>query len=188
MVFPVIIIALLLATVIYIANNYQDNGVQSILQSCSALAAGYFGLEGLIKNKPEDLKLDSEKQFAETDLKMNEKTNIAGTSCFAEPDNVEKSVDSGLLTDKMGLGSDNYILTAFEQKQAGDYEGAILYYLFALDNDPAIEDVFWILLDICALYKELRQPDMAKEMLDNYSSKYEDIINEDIRDQIISNL
>jgi hypothetical protein len=91
---------------------------------------------------------------------------------------LEKSVDSEENIDKMGIENniqdgnsmtiEECIEEAFRLKGSGDCEGAILYYMYALDKQPNKELTFWIILDICVLYKSLGLQEMALEILNNY--------------------
>lgn len=118
--------------------------------------------------------------------------------------NLEKSVDSEKNIDKMGieineqdhahmealeqLSIDDCVEEAFRLKSSGDAEGAILYFMYALDRKPAKELVFWIILDICALYKESGQVELARDILSNYSDNYGDIMDASIKAEIESSL
>lgn len=77
---------------------------------------------------------------------------------------------------------------AFRLKESGDFEGAILYYMYALDRKPDKDLVFWIVLDICVLYKSLGQIDFAHEMLSSYVDSYSDVMDSSIREEIERNL
>ena len=77
---------------------------------------------------------------------------------------------------------------AFRLKELGDLEGAILYYMYALDRKPDKELVFWVVLDICVLYKSLGQIDFAHEMLSGYVGSYSDVMDSSIREEIERNL
>lgn len=77
---------------------------------------------------------------------------------------------------------------AFRLKQTGDFEGAILYFMYALDKKPQRELTFWIILDICVMYKSLGQQDLALEILNGYYEAYGDTMDVRLRDEIIRNL
>ncbi|MGE5614396.1 MAG: hypothetical protein ACM3XR_08315 [Bacillota bacterium] len=109
---------------------------------------------------------------------------------------LEKSVDSEENIDKMGIENitdrdsitiEECIEEAFRLKESGDFEGAILYYMYALDKEPSKELTFWIILDICVLYKSLGQLEMAIEILNNYYM-LGDIIDEYSKEEIEGNL
>lgn len=87
---------------------------------------------------------------------------------------------------KMGLL--DCIDEAFKLKEAGDREGAILNYLYALDQQPDDDMVFWLILDICVLYKELGQVELAKDILEGYVDKYGHVMEEAVRIEIEKNL
>lgn len=77
---------------------------------------------------------------------------------------------------------------AFRLKEAGDFEGAILYYMYALDRKPDKDLVFWIVLDICVLYKSLGQIDFAQEILSGYVGGYSDVMDSSVKEEIERNL
>jgi tetratricopeptide (TPR) repeat protein len=77
---------------------------------------------------------------------------------------------------------------AFRLKELGDFEGAILYYMYALDRKPDKDLIFWIVLDICVLYKNLGQIDFAQEILSGYVDGYSDVMDSSVREEIERNL
>ena len=83
---------------------------------------------------------------------------------------------------------DSYIDEAFRFKQEGDYESAILYYMYALDSKPEDSLVFWVILDICVLYKEMGQIELAKQILESYVELYGNVMDTQVRDEIMRNL
>lgn len=83
---------------------------------------------------------------------------------------------------------EEYIDEAFRLKESGDLEGAILQYLYALDENPENELAFWIVLDICVMYKSLGQVELAKDILNNYYDQFGDIMEDDVKDEIERNL
>ncbi|MEN2774688.1 hypothetical protein ABCY62_06480 [Acetivibrio clariflavus] len=76
----------------------------------------------------------------------------------------------------------------FKLKEQGDYEGAIINFLYALDSHPPDDVAHWILLDICVMYKQLGQVELAKEVLDNYVKEYGIIMDEGLKYEIELNL
>lgn len=83
---------------------------------------------------------------------------------------------------------DEIIDEAFDLKGKGDFEGAILNFFYALDNEPSNDIVFWIVLDICVLYKQLGQVELAKEVLESYVSHYGELMDKAVRYEIELNL
>lgn len=94
----------------------------------------------------------------------------------------------GESTDELRLSVEEYVDEAFRLKSAGDLEGAILYYMYALDAKPEKELVFWIVVDICSLYKTLGQTALAKDILESYVSSYSDLMEDAVRLEIERNL
>ena len=112
--------------------------------------------------------------------------------------NLEKSVDTSENIDKMGienmkqdseiLSIDECIEEAFRLKEQGDAEGAILYFMYALDKKPHKELVFWIVLDICVIYKAFGQQELAFDILNSYNDVFGDIMDVSVRTEIENNL
>ena len=90
------------------------------------------------------------------------------------------------MADKLSL--DECVDEAFRLKSQGDCEGAILYFMYALDRKPGKDLAFWIVLDICVLYKSLGQADFARDMLATYFDTYNGDMDKKVRDEIESNL
>lgn len=77
---------------------------------------------------------------------------------------------------------------AFESKGSGKKEEAIEYYMKALVHEPEKEMIFWIILDICTLYKQLGLNDLAGSILEGIVSQYGSIIQPDVKEEIMKNL
>lgn len=60
--------------------------------------------------------------------------------------------------------------------------------MYALDKKPHRELTFWIILDICVMYKSLGQQDLALEILNGYYEAYGDTMDGRLRDEIVRNL
>ena len=115
-----------------------------------------------------------------------------------EENSEEKSVDSTENIDKMGIENnihDNDIMTieecideAFRLREAGDFEGSILYYMYAIDKKPQKELTFWIILDICVMYRSLGQQDLALDILNGYYDIYGDEMDGSVKEEIVRNL
>ncbi len=83
---------------------------------------------------------------------------------------------------------EEFIDKAFDLKTEGNYEEAVLNYMYALEKGPEKELVFWIILDICVLYKNLGQAELAAEILEGYISNYGDLMDESVKMEIERNL
>lgn len=84
--------------------------------------------------------------------------------------------------------ADELVLRAFECKDSGNREEAINYYMMALQASPKDEMIFWIVLDICSLYKQLGLSDLAKIILEGIIKQFGSAIQPDIRQEIMNNL
>lgn len=86
------------------------------------------------------------------------------------------------------LAIDEIIDEGFRLKEKGDYEGAIINFLYALDRRPADDVARWIVLDICVMYKQLGQVDLAREVLDSYLTEYGIEMDDALKSEIELNL
>ncbi len=84
--------------------------------------------------------------------------------------------------------ADTLIRKAFECKGSGRKAEAIEYYDRALQHNPHGEMVFWIVLDMCALYKQLGLNDLARSILEGVVSQYGNLIQPEIKMEIMNNL
>lgn len=80
------------------------------------------------------------------------------------------------------------ILKAMEYKDAGRKSEAIECYMTALEKSPTSEMVFWIVLDICALYKQLGLSTLAQSILDGLAAQFDGAIAPEVRAEIMNNL
>lgn len=118
-------------------------------------------------------------------------------------ENDEKNVDTSDIIDKMGIDmiperaypipdqgqSLNEIIDkAFQLKQQGNEIEAAALYMIALDKNPDNETAFWIVLDICAIYKATGHADLAEDILLTYIDTFEDMMSEEVKDQILLSL
>jgi len=86
------------------------------------------------------------------------------------------------------IAIDEIIEEGFKLKEKGDYEGAIINFLYALDRRPADDLARWIVLDICVMYKQLGQVELAREVLDSYLKEYGIEMDEALKSEIELNL
>lgn len=113
----------------------------------------------------------------------------------------EKIVDTSDIIDKMGIDAvtdsahpvpeqqgnslTEIIQKAFLLKQQGDITEAAALYMAALDQKPDNETAFWIVLDICAIYKTIGHADLAEDILLTYIDTFEHLMSEEVKDQIL---
>ncbi len=86
------------------------------------------------------------------------------------------------------LDLNSCVLRAMEYKDAGRKSEAIEYYMAALEKAPKREMVFWIVLDICTLYKQLGLSILAQSILEGLASEFGDAIAPEVRAEIMNNL
>jgi len=118
-----------------------------------------------------------ENELAEIDVVENELSQI-GT--------VEAERSQALLIDENDAKS--FVLKAFESKDAGRKEVAIEYYIEALQHEPNNEMIFWIVLDVCALYKQLGLSELAKNILEGLVREYGAAIQPEVKMEIMNYL
>jgi hypothetical protein len=140
--------------------------------------------------------------FTKNVINVHNETEASEDNEIESENMSEKAVDSDRNTDKMGIemadsslepitvnsSLEDCLNEAFRLKESGDPEGAIQYYMYALDKKPASDLVFWIVLDICILYRELNQVEFAREILTAYTEKYSNLMSAAVRKEIESNL
>ncbi len=123
--------------------------------------------------------------------------NIGENAAVVE-NNLEISVDSNENIDKMGIENivhnrntltiEDCINEAFRLKGEGDFESAILHHMYALDKKPNKELTFWIILDICVMYKSLGQQELSLDILNSYYEAYGDAMDISVKEEIRKNL
>ncbi|HEY5586571.1 MAG TPA: hypothetical protein VIK78_19030 [Ruminiclostridium sp.] len=86
------------------------------------------------------------------------------------------------------IDANSLVLKAFESKNVGRKEEAIEHYIEALRYGPDNEMIFWIVLDVCSLYKQLDLIELAKNILEGLVSEYRDLIRPELKRQIMINL
>lgn len=96
--------------------------------------------------------------------------------------------DTGSELQADDLTIEDCIDEAFRLKQSGDFEGAIINFMYALDRKPPKDLVFWIVLDVCVLYRELKQVELAKDILTAYMDNYGELMPAAVRIEIENNL
>lgn len=84
--------------------------------------------------------------------------------------------------------AEDYVLKAFECKDEDNKVEAVEYYMKAMQHQPDNEMVFWIVLDVCALYKQLGLSDLAQIILEGLVNEYGAAIQPEIKEEIMKNL
>lgn len=77
---------------------------------------------------------------------------------------------------------------AFELKGNGRRAEAIEQYMKALEHNPDNDMLFWIVLDVCTLYKQLGLSVLAQSILEGIVEKYGAAIKPEIKEEINKNL
>ncbi|MHB8062922.1 MAG: hypothetical protein ACYDG2_09860 [Ruminiclostridium sp.] len=109
---------------------------------------------------------------------------------FELDDNVIDNIEYGEEIDKSEsiFDASSLVLKALESKDAGRKEDAIECYIEALQYEPNNEMLFWIVLDICALYKQLGLSELAKNILEGLVSQYGAAIQPEVKMEIMNYL
>jgi len=148
-----------------------------------------------------------EKQDAEFEMEIPDEKDSSeyedSHGLLAEKEeNTEKNVDTSDIIDKMGLGAisdsielssdrlsiDEAIDQAFFLKQEGRELEAASLFINALDMKPDTEVAFWIVLDICVIYKNFGQSELAADILQSYMNEYNDLMSDEVKEQIMQSL
>lgn len=129
---------------------------------------------GIEKNEKDQLYIDKA-VFDEESVYLEQHDDIASKPVTVESGMTESTVQS-------------LVAKAFENKAAGKKDLAVECYMQALEHEPDKEMIFWIVLDVCTLYKELGLQELAKNILEAIVLRYDTAIKPEIKEGIISNL
>lgn len=61
-------------------------------------------------------------------------------------------------------------------------------YINALDMKPDTEVAFWIVLDICVIYKNFGRTELATDILQAYVNEYDNLLSNEVKEQIMQSL
>ncbi len=78
------------------------------------------------------------------------------------------------------------VLKALQKKGDDKKEEAIEYYMKALQQQPDVEMILWIVLDVCALYKQLGLNELAISILETLASQYGNAIKPEVKKEIMN--
>ncbi len=78
------------------------------------------------------------------------------------------------------------VLKALQKKGDDKKEEAIEYYMRALQKQPDVEMILWIVLDVCALYKQLGLNELAISILETLASQYGTAIKPEVKKEIMN--
>jgi hypothetical protein len=149
-----------------------------------------------------------EKQETESDMELpdgavySDQHEDSQGFLYEKEENTEKNVDTSDIIDKMGLDTisdfielssdrlsiDEVLDRAFLLKQEGKGLEAASLFINALDMKPDTEVAFWIVLDICVIYKNFGQSELAADILQAYMNEYNDLMSDEVKEQILQSL
>jgi tetratricopeptide (TPR) repeat protein len=149
-----------------------------------------------------------EKQETESDMELpdgavySDQHEDSQGFLYEKEENTEKNVDTSDIIDKMGLDTisdfielssdrlsiDEVLNRAFLLKQEGKELEAASLFINALDMKPDTEVAFWIVLDICVIYKNFGQSELAADILQAYMNEYNDLMSDEVKEQILQSL
>jgi hypothetical protein len=81
-----------------------------------------------------------------------------------------------------------YLPRMEELKIAMDYQGAVENFILAMEKCSDNESIIWIIVEICAIYKQIGLRELAKEVLNGYYVEYRNLMAYETLEQIKSNL
>lgn len=136
------------------------------------------------------------------DTEKSEIYGISQDNLVEKGENTEKNVDTSDNIDKMGLDTvtdsielspvqlslEELLDRAFLLKLEGRELEAASLYIDALDMKPDTEVAFWIVLDICVIYKNFGQAELAAEILQAYMDEFDDLLGNEVKEQIMQSL
>ena len=172
------------------SDYYQDDsvslGIEEMEQSDYKFLEDSINtaIDEIIKSSLDELGINYES--CGNDISNNWDELIAAHKEEAIEDN--QVMDSKKREAKFEKSIDEIIDEGFKLKEQGDYEGAIINFLYALDNHLPDDVALWVLLDICVMYKQLGQVELAKEVLENYVTEYGIVMDEALKYEIETNL
>lgn len=126
--------------------------------------------------------------FAEKDIDTDDNTDTMGIELDHISDQVDHAVAHIESNEKDPVDIQELMDHAFEYKSVGQFSEAVSCYYSILAEKPDSKLVFWVVLDICILYKKLGQIALAKDILLQYLNVYGDSMDEQIKSQILLNL
>lgn len=130
--------------------------------------------------------------------------NFSAGYSFKKETEPGKNIDTPDIIDKMelddisnesipyldldGFNLNELINRAFTLKQDGRELEAASLFIKVLDMKPDNEAAFWIVLDLCAIYKNVGQAELAKNILQSYLDRFELLMSNEVKDQIMQGL
>lgn len=91
-------------------------------------------------------------------------------------------------TDKKALTIEQCIDKAFVLKESGRFLEAIEYNIEVLDRKPDDQLMLWVVVDICSLYKQLGNDEMAREMMQSYIESFGENMDEKTKEELLKNI
>lgn len=101
--------------------------------------------------------------------------------------NKSESDTQSIETAGIDMSVEQYIDLAFDAKKEGRFMEAVEFYIQALEKRPEEQLILWIIIDICSLYRELGQENLAKEMILSYIETAGNSISQEVKDDLKKN-
>lgn len=159
------------------ADEMYSFGVSSKITHTPVLTEGS-------ETETEDLSEEPETELGTESCSLT--ADSEGISADLELQTEEKSVEDALHGTETDVQS--FIDKAFEYKGKGKNVEAVEQYMKALEHNPDTDMIFWIVLDVCALYKQLGLSALARSILEGIVERYNTVIKPEIKEEIIRNL
>jgi len=148
----------------FIRGEIPASEVRERIQNKNALSAEELVPEIVQETEPK-------KPTKKTSSKSKKKESA---SVSDNPQAVEKTVEK-------------YVDLAFNAKKEGHLIQAVEFYIQALEKKPEEQLILWIIIDVCSIYKELGQENLAKEMIQSYIDTAGESISQEVKDDLIKN-
>jgi len=102
------------------------------------------------------------------------------------PETGAEMVDTVRIIDKIGVDNvDDLLNSAMEFKMGGNYPGAVSCYRRALEQIQDKELLAWVVVDLCALAKIMKDDSIIREVLDSRPAR---MLDRRIIDEILNNI
>lgn len=214
-IFYMFLIYMITICIPYLTSDKVKNAINRLFKGTTFLAKKDASNLQEMKQPPDGESIHTEELKQEAIERINHDgiEAVTDSNIAVKADVLEKPVDSEEIIDRMGIdingdnaqntsnfaetaqqdedpgtSLENLIEHAFKLKESGELEEAVRYYMYALNRNLDKDLAYWVLLDICALYKILGHSKVALDILKNYATENENVLDESLRDEIERNL
>lgn len=153
------------------------------------MPGGLYAGETAHAETPEDMQAMAETYREETyeDLRiLPGEPSVEPQAPSETPETGAEMVDTVRIIDKIGVDNvDDLLNSAMEFKMGGNYPGAVSCYRRALEQIQDKELLAWVVVDLCALAKIMKDDSIIREVLDSRPAR---MLDRRIIDEILNNI